>query len=126
MQKVSNIAALVGSFRFKVFLTLLVASQMSFLVTTPANAGHIRSNQQRRKDVIECWKPSLRRKNPIKTILQVPRRVPVVQFAKNMGCTQWQMLKELYTPPAVGRLRSGCDPEQARAMGFKPERGDCK
>lgn len=40
--------------------------------------------------------------------------------AKVGGCVMWQNTGAR-VPPGTG----GCDPEQARAMGFKPERGDC-
>lgn len=57
-------------------------------------------------------------------------RANVLSYAvQSLGCTglaHYQATPhQPSTPPAVGFLDGGCDVEQARAMGFKPERGDC-
>lgn len=48
---------------------------------------------------------------------------------KTIGCTGLVLYKatphQSSAPPSVGLVHGGCDVEQARAMGFKPELGDC-
>lgn len=73
-----------------------------------------------RRAVVKCWKPGV--DDALTLLIEGVRKSGLaVYLTTSYGCTQWQLVKTLNVPPATG----GCDPEQARNMGFKPERGDC-
>ncbi|NDJ21155.1 hypothetical protein GS682_05775 [Nostoc sp. B(2019)] len=121
MQKAS-ITAPIGIFRSKVLVTLLIACNLS--VMAPAKA--VPDSGSPTQVIIKCFNPKFKAPRLIR-VVQGARRFPIAQVASSYGCLWWQVLKQepFRTPPGVGFGAGGCNPEQVRAMGFKPERGDC-
>jgi len=111
--------------KIKLLLTTVSIIALSFApiasITTSVQAA-----PSPREVIIKCFNPKFKSPRLVR-VVQGAKRFPIAQVASTYGCLWWQVIKQkpFRTPPAVGRLRSGCDPEQARAMGFKPERGDC-
>jgi hypothetical protein len=127
------------SFLHAIFAVAAIATGLNMGIPVPAFANHVerhdlsggRQDSQESKElrnaVIECWKPGLT--TPISIARNGIKRAAVGYLAFSHGCTMWRLVDSTNDdiPPGMGGVGGpgGCDPEQARAMGFKPELGDC-